>query len=75
MIHMPGAVDDLMGALHGLGRVTLHPQRPRERDDGRIMQIVGQIDRGAPGARPVLQASLELGAGAIQIAHHVKRSP
>ena len=44
------ALDDMMCALHGLRRMTLQPEDARKAGVTRIVETVGKMDRGAPGA-------------------------
>ncbi len=60
-------------AFHGLNRMALQPQRPRQGDPGAIVMIEVEIDRAGPlGAWPTLERRLELHAGAAKVADKVE---
>ena len=76
MVHPFGVLDGLDCALHGLNRMALQPQCPRQGDAGSIVPVVGKIDRPGPlGARPNRQQGLELDAGNGKVSHDQQRPP
>jgi hypothetical protein len=75
MIHSLGSINEFPGALNGLGRMPLHPKRPRKRDAGSEMTIMDKINRVALlGWRPIREQRFEFGARATQVAHHEERA-